>query len=173
MDIPPIETIKLDNNNFDAISFIKEYLNGCICHFTSQKNFEGIIKEKIIHPSNPDYGSKMFKYCSMGYNQKCVCLCDFRNLNRDETFLNTVSKCLSYNYIFLLKGSEYKNIINPKTEEEIKKNRDTEYGVPLYECWYKGDLSLDKIDKILNLEWYNVNYQDEKIVAEITRFLEE
>lgn len=172
MEIPPIKTIKIDNNNFDNISFIKKYLNGCICHTTSQKNFEGIIKEKVIHPSNDVYGSKMFKYCSMGYNQNCVCLCDFRNLNRDETFLETISQCLTYKYIFILKESEYKNIINPKTEEEIKKNRDTEYGVPLYECWYKGDLSLDKIDKILHLDYYNINYQDENIVKEISDFLD-
>jgi len=172
MGIPPIKTIKIDNNNFDRIQFIKEYLNGCICHTTSQKNFEGIIKEKIIHPSNVYYGSKMFKYCSMGYNNNCVCLCDFRDLNRDETFLDTISQCLTYKYIFLLKESEYQNIINPKTEEEIKKNSDTEYGVPLYECWYKGDLFLDKIEKILKLEFYNINPISENIVNAVCDYLD-
>ena len=173
MKIPPIETIEVDNNNFDRIQFIKKYLNGCICHTTSQKNFEGIIKEKIIHPSNVDYGSKMFKYCSMGYNQNCVCLCDFRDLNKDETFLDTISQCLTYEYIFILKKSEYKNIINPKTEEEIKKNSDTEYGVPLYECWYKGDLSLDKIDKIFKVECYNIDFKGEEITNLISQYLNE
>lgn len=34
MEISPIETINVDNNNFDGIQFIKKYLNGCICHTT-------------------------------------------------------------------------------------------------------------------------------------------
>lgn len=172
MKNPVIKTIKCNYYTFDAIDFIKNNLNGEICHTTSEKNFKGIFKDKIIHPSDIRFGSKMFHYNSVGYNENCVCLCDFRNLNKNEDFLKTISECMTFNYILLLKNSEFKNILLPKSEDEIRYNLDKGYGVPLYECWYKGDLLLNKIKKILHIDFYNKNIADENIVNEVMNYLD-
>lgn len=142
-----IEIIFVNGETFNCSEFIENKLYGTICHTTKKENFKNIIKEGMIRHSQKDL-TKWY-YNSFGYNNGCVCLFDFRTLKYDKKYLKNAITCFNPYYIFILKEDEYKNLIPSKIPDEIIANPQTGYGVPYYECWYKGNLDLNKIKKII------------------------
>ncbi len=142
------EYLAVNDDEFEYLKFIQEELSGTICHTTlKNETYEKILKDGKIRHSQEKL-SNWYKN-SFGFNNNCVCLFDFRNTKHHTQYLKNAITCFFPYYIFILKKEEYPNIIPVKSYAEISANQDTGYGVPYYECWYKGDLSLEKIEKVI------------------------
>ena len=159
-----IETINYDYNSNLMKCIIKPYFLGNIFHCARKEDFNLIIKNKYIDYTKRHKGS-------FGYKQKAVCLCDYRNIDIKNPFYKDISIYINRQYIFILKKEEYNNVIPPKTENEFNKTKKEGHLIPYFECWYKGKLSLNKIEKIYYINIIN-KPNEYKILDEISDYLD-
>ena len=158
-----IEVIDFDSRN-DIIDYlVKPYLKGKVFHCADKYDFVSIIKDGYI-----DY-TKRHKN-SYGYNNKVVCLCDFRVIDINNPFFSNIMEYLKRGYLFILDEKEYPNIINPKTERVYNNTKEEGWLIPDFECWYKGILTLSKISIIYNINYIN-SYINQDIYEQVCNYL--
>jgi len=151
------DIIKCSSNKLEEILMPK--LKGNVFHVTSKSNFKGILKKNQIKNNKKYDFAFTFGQSKNSYGRKrgYVCLFDLRFATEEQIvesfykyyFLNPDH--VNNNPIFLIISEDlYPSLISwekAKNECNVK-----EMYIPYIECWYPGDISVDKIKEVIEVE---------------------
>ena len=133
-----------------------------VFHVTNKKGFKGIISEGFIRNNkNNDY-EYSFGQSQNSYGRKrgYICLCDLRNKSEEIVY----EALLKYYFLhpFYDENKSYfcqiSAVIYPSLIDVSEAKREIGYSemwIPKVECWFPHDLSIDHIEKIIEVKVIN------------------
>ena len=165
---------RIDNLKYQLC---KELTNK-VFHITSQTGYDGILKDKVIYPSNhKNIKNHIWGFTEYGRyftNENCISVVDFHNNKNRKLVISAIYKYRFYDihsivkgniaYFLILKINAYDNLITwEEAKKDIEKNK--RYGeqiVPNLESGIRDKILLSDIEYIIKVETVEkyINYNE-------------